>query len=136
MSQRQPGVLARCDRGRDAWHDFEFDAVLAQERRFLGTSPEDKRIAAFQSHDGFAQRSLGDQAFVDFVLLENPSAGSGRAAGSFAMSLRVAKQQWVHETVVKNNVRKLKTLDTAQRDQSGIPRSGSDEVDLSWLGHG
>ena len=136
MRQRQPGVLARRNRSRDARHDFEFDAMFAQERCLFGTSPKDKRVSAFQPHDGFPQQGLGDQAIVDFVLLENSAARSGRAARSFALSLRVAKQQQVYQTVVKNNVGFLKTLNTAQRDQPGISRSSSNEIDFAWMSHG
>jgi hypothetical protein len=61
------------------------------------------------------------------------SVRPGAAAGRIASRLdqRRQRQQRVDEAVVEHHIRKLQTLDPAQRDQPGIPRPRPHEIHLA-----
>ena len=95
IGQRHAGIARRADRGRNAGHDLERDAVLVQEQRFLAAAIEQERIAPLEPRDDLSLARFFHEQVVDRFLVERlrrrrargrssrrPAADSAAAAGA------------------------------------------------------
>ena len=68
MRERHAGVSRDAERRRNAWHDFERNTCVGQGFGFFAATPEDERIAAFQTNDVEAAAAAIDEQSADFIL--------------------------------------------------------------------
>jgi hypothetical protein len=62
---------------------------LLPSRRFLATSSENERVAAFKPYDSFPLLSFMDNPLVDLALLEETATRSRRSVRPLALRFRV-----------------------------------------------
>ena len=103
IGERDAGIARRADRGRDARHDLERDAVLVQEQRFLTAAIEQERIAPLQPRDDLAFARFFHEQVVDGFLVERLRRAEPDV-DLLGFLPRIAEQSRVHEMVVEHDV--------------------------------
>jgi hypothetical protein len=134
VGDSNPRVGAGCQRRRDSRHDLQRNMVSCQPLGLLGQSPEDQRIAAFESHDDLAFSSALHQFPVDFRLTAESLARMPSQAYQFGTAAGMTQDLRIHQVVVQDAVRTLQTLDTAQRDQRRVAGPRADQIHFAMRG--
>jgi hypothetical protein len=93
VGDRDAGVGTGSQRRRDSRHDFEGDMVSCQLLGFLGQSPENQRVAAFESHDDLASSCPSTNSRLISGWLARRSARTPSQANQFR-SLRACRKIW------------------------------------------
>ena len=75
IGHRHAGICEPADRGRNARHDLEWDALLVQEQRFLATAVEHEWVAPLQPDDRPPFARLLSQEKTDRILIERLRRG-------------------------------------------------------------
>src|SRR4029079_12255137 len=107
-------------------NDFKLNPGQGERFRFFSSSPKDKRIPAFQSHDHIAGIGAINQQPIDGLLLRIFSLTSPSDIDSLSSVLRMGKKGRIGEIVVENHISLLKALLSSKGQESGISGTGTD----------
>jgi hypothetical protein len=132
MGHGDPRV-GRDRRGRrDPWNHLEPDAGGRQSLRLLTTAAEDERVAALKTDDPQPVLRQRNEEIADLPL-RDPSAPTLADEEPLGVRWRLLDKLGHHETVVDERVAGANEVKTANRDQAGVSRARSDEVDRPVL---
>ena len=70
VRERDARVICRRHHRGNAGHDLERDFFRREHFGFLAATTEDKRVAAFEPHDGLALAGAGEHEFGELFLYE------------------------------------------------------------------
>ncbi len=131
MGQGDARISRNARSGSNARNHFEADAFPGQGDRLFSPPSEDKGIPPFQPGDRFALSRLLHHQPIDIGLrdrlLASPLAGIydlGLLPGQFEEPL-------VGEIIVDDDVRLLNAFPAADREQAGVPRPGSNQINFA-----
>ena len=131
IGERHPGVGSRPQGGRDSRHDFERDARLLQGFELLGHPGKQQRIASLESHDRFACPSRFNHPPVHFGLGEHASRAVLAQANPLRFGGNMVQQLGGGQIVVQDHLGLLQAAHSAQRNQPGVSRTGSHQVNFA-----
>ena len=131
MRHRDTRIRAGRHRRGDAGNDLERNARRRKRRGLFAPPSKHERVAPFQTDHRLSRQRQLHQFAIDLRLVEIPTAWPLHATASLGRGMGMTEQQRVDEAVVEHHIRKLQTLDPAQRDQPGIPRPRPDEIHLA-----
>ena len=128
VGQWDPGVGEHAVGRGYSRNDLEGDAGLAHGLGFLAAAAEHVGIAALETDDALAGAGMRDQQLEDLV--EGAPAVTSPVADADALGVRTGEveQPPVEQVVVEDDVGFPQVLSAAQGEQSGITRTGADEV--------
>ena len=122
------GVARDGDARRHAGNDFEPDALLVQEQRLGAAAVEEEGIAPLQAGDGFPLARLFGEEVADRFLLQRLRRRHADV-NLLRVGPRISQQPRRDEMVVQDDIRRRKTLHSANGNQPGVTRAGADQVD-------
>ena len=131
VGDRDAGVGAGRDAGRDPRHDLELDPGLAQRLALLAAAAEDERVAALQPHHALARPRRLDQPLADLLLRHRGHAGRLADVDQLGVLARPVERPRRDQPVVVDRVGRADQLQRARRHQPRIAGPGADEVDES-----
>ena len=128
VRQRHAGKARSADGCRNARHDFERDAVLVEEERFLSAAIEDERVAPLQPRHDLAFARFLDQEVADGLLVERLRCRASHVDALRGLP-RIAQQSRVDQMVVEHDVGGFEIAQSANADECRVARARADEVD-------
>ncbi len=127
VGERDAGVGGNAEDYRHPRHDFEGNALLVQEQRFLAAAIEDERVALLEArHDLAFARLLGQQE-ADRVLV---GGFAGRAAHVDALgpARGQIEDARVHRVVVDHDVGRTEAALAPGGDETGCARTRANQI--------
>ena len=124
---RDAAVRRRGNADRHAGHDLEADALFVKKEALGASGVEDERIAPLQPRDRLAFARLFGQQVADGVLVARLRGGDADV-DLLGVGARVPEQTRVDQVVVQHDVGRHQALQAADRDKSGIPWAGADQI--------
>jgi hypothetical protein len=134
VGDRHAGVAGHADGRGNARDDFEGHSLFVQEEGLFATAVEHERVAPLQPRDDAALARLLGEEVADGFLCERLGRG-GAHVDPLGMSRRVTEQAGMHEVVVQHHVGSRETLQPARGDETGVARSGANDVDDRTYAH-
>ncbi len=131
MRQRNAGIGGAGQRGGDAGHDFESDAVLAQEFQFLAAATKDKRVATLQPNHPLASASVLQHQRVDSNLRRMVITRLFSDLDKFGVAAREREYFFTHQAIVQDDIGLVEQAQRAQGQQSRIAGAGANERDAT-----
>ena len=129
MRNRNARISGRGNRRRDAGHDLKRHARRPTLLRLFPASSKYERIAAFQARHRFALPRLRNEQRVDVGLFHRMLRARLADVGLLGVRADILEQGRMGETIVDDDVARAQQLHAAHGDQSGIARSGSNQID-------
>ena len=121
------GVGGHGYRAGDARNYLEVNAIFAQSKSLLAAASENKRVAAFETHDDFSSAPFLDEQIINLGLRERVTARSFPNVNFFSVR-RPAQNFFLSQPVVNHNVRRLKNFARLDRQKSGVAWSGANQI--------
>ena len=122
--------MPRDGRG-DSGHNFEWDTCIGDYLRFLGASTKHEWIPAFQPNDLFSFARFLDQQRINFILADSRFARRFTNVNNFGVVSCPAERLRIRQMIVNDHIRFLDALLGAQCYQTGVARSGANQVNSS-----
>ena len=129
MRPRHAGVGGAGQRGGDARHHFEGDAVRVQELQLLAAAPEHEGVAALEPHHAAAGARMLQHQRVDAVLADVVVGGLLAHFDELGVAARQRQHAGADQAVVQDHVGLVEQAQRTQREQARIARTGADERD-------
>ena len=117
------------DRAGDTGHDFERNARVDEHLGLFAAAAEHERVAALEPHHGRSGLTVLDQRCVDPVLIHGHAARRLPDVDAQRAGRCEIEERRMREPVVHHNVGPRQQLRTPNRDQPGVARPGTDEID-------
>ena len=129
MRERHACVCAAGQRGGDAGHHLERNAVGSEKLQLLTAPPEDEWIAALQAHDAAAGAGVLEHQLVNAFLRHGLRTGGLAHGDLLGIPAREREHLVGDEPIVQDHVRILQRAQCVQRQQARIARARTDQHD-------
>ncbi len=135
VGERDAGVCGRAERRGNAGNDFEWNALLVQEERFLAAAVEDERVTPLESRDELSLAGFFGEQERDRIL--RGIALGGRADLDLFGVDRRQPQQARRRAIVNDDIGVRQDASAAYADEPRIAGARADENHVSnRIGHG
>ncbi|CCJ89637.1 hypothetical protein BN132_1565 [Cronobacter turicensis 564] len=131
VGQRNTGVSRGAAGRRNAGHYLKRHARGFGRFQFFAAAPENKRVAAFQAHHGFALAGEINQHLVGLMLRHRVRARAFPDTDAVGVATHQIQHAVAHQMVVKHDIRLLHHLQTAQRQQPGVAGARAHQNDFA-----
>jgi len=133
MGQWNAGIRGAGQSGGDAGHDFEADAVRAQEFQFLAAAAEHEWIAALEPDHAFPGERVLQHELVDALLRGVVLRGLLADFDELGVAARQLQHVAADQSVMQDHIGLVEQAQCAQRQQARIARAGADKRHAAWL---
>src|SRR6476469_923255 len=126
----------RCSKPRgDAVHHFVLNAGAPQRLGFFSAAPKDERIATLESNDREPGCGFGNEQALDECLWRRLATSALAHADHACTFAYVNEDSAVHELVNQHDVSQTQEPHRPQREQFGIARARTDQIDFAFARH-
>ena len=119
--------------GSNARYNFKSNAGSIQGFRLLSPPAEHIRVSPFQPHHFFPMAGQLDQQGIDFLLRQRMPGSSFAYKNPFTGSGRPIQHLRGTQRVVHQHFRRFHQLPAADRNQTGVSRTRSKQIDDTLL---